>query len=126
MTFEEFYDICDSIVPDKYGCMNWPRYFGYYPRANIDGVNYQLSRFILMRKLGRPITPGLFALHKCDNRRCIASYHIYEGTQIDNARDAGKNNPWILSDPKLAQRRLDKVPRWYLVRPEPAQAPSAA
>lgn len=36
---------------------------------------------------GRPLTPGLFVLHHCDNPPCCNPAHLYEGTQADNNRD---------------------------------------
>lgn len=39
-------------------------------------------------KLGRTLRSGLFALHTCDNTPCCNPEHLYEGTALDNARDA--------------------------------------
>ena len=36
---------------------------------------------------GRPVTPGLFVLHDCDNPPCCNPAHLYEGTQAQNMRD---------------------------------------
>lgn len=45
-------------------------------------------RFSLALKLGRPITPGPFACHTCDNPPCVNPKHLYEGTSQDNVDDA--------------------------------------
>lgn len=45
-------------------------------------------RVVLEKKLGRPIKPGYFACHKCDNKNCIEPEHLFEGTHRDNTNDA--------------------------------------
>jgi hypothetical protein len=37
---------------------------------------------------GRPLEDGKWALHHCDNSRCVRPTHLYHGTVIENARDA--------------------------------------
>ena len=44
-------------------------------------------RFALEIKLGRPIAPGLFACHTCDNPPCCNPLHLFEGTHQDNVDD---------------------------------------
>jgi len=45
-------------------------------------------RLALEIKLGRPLIPGMFACHTCDNPPCIRPEHLFEGTSADNARDS--------------------------------------
>lgn len=45
-------------------------------------------RFSLELKLGRPIKPGMYACHTCDNPPCVNPSHLYEGTHQNNVDDA--------------------------------------
>jgi hypothetical protein len=58
-TFEQFYQILDTIQPDEYGCHLWINGFvGYYGIITINKKPYRVHRLALERKLGRPILPG--------------------------------------------------------------------
>lgn len=53
------------------------------------------SRVVLEHKLGRPIKHGYWALHHCNNPRCVHEDHMYEGTRADNVRDMYERNTFV-------------------------------
>ena len=58
-----------------------------YGQLRVAGRHEMAHRFTLSLKLGRPIEPGKWALHTCDNSICCNPAHLYEGTRADNERD---------------------------------------
>lgn len=58
-----------------------------YPRLWINKRYVNMSRFILHITGRMSLDSPLFALHHCDNTRCINPDHLYPGTPSDNARD---------------------------------------
>jgi hypothetical protein len=93
-TLDQIFEVCDAIQPDMYGCRVYPGVTGWggYWVVRIHRKDFKVHRLILERKLGRPIKPGWFALHTCDNPPCVNEDHLYEGTYKDNMRDKVERN----------------------------------
>ena len=92
MTFDERYDakVDRSGGPDA--CWPWTvgtnkKGYGCFAVGRRGEGMVIAHRVALERKLGRPIKPGYFSLHHCDNPPCNNPAHLFEGTHKDNARD---------------------------------------
>lgn len=75
-------------------CWPWLRVTGNggygemkYKRLPHRNITCRAHRMALILKLQRGITPGLMALHSCDNPVCVNPAHLREGTALDNRRD---------------------------------------
>jgi hypothetical protein len=101
-------------------CWNWTAYvnkFGY-------GVAWNGEKIIRAHRLSwaiknGDIPPGLCVLHKCDNRKCVNTEHLFLGTAEDNMLDCIRKkrlNPttgmkhWSC---KLSDSEIRKIRRIY-------------
>lgn len=56
--------------------------------------SFYARRLVLEHKLGRPVKPGYFACHSCDDRGCVnPDDHLWEGTPPNHSRDAKRKKP---------------------------------
>lgn len=53
----------------------------------VKGTTVRAHRYALEQSLGRPIAPGMWALHTCDNPPCVNPAHLYEGDHQQNEAD---------------------------------------
>lgn len=86
------------LVPELGRCWNWigaKNEKGYGKVRDDVGRLVYAHRVALAIYLGRPLRPGMFANHRCDNKGCVRPVHLYEGTQSENERDKAYWGPVI-------------------------------
>jgi hypothetical protein len=71
------------------------------------GAHDLAHRTALANHLGRPIRPGMIAMHTCDNPPCCNPRHLVEATRQDNQRDmaAKGRNPSLFRKSQVAPNR---------------------
>lgn len=77
------------------------------------GKKWGVPRFVLHMKDG-PLPDDIYALHSCDNPRCISLDHLFKGTAKDNTQDMMAKGRWK-SDPEVGLRRRQWT--WSRIKP---------
>src|SRR3990172_5475616 len=77
-----------------------------YGQFRLSGVN-KLAHRTAWEFYRGPIPAGLCVLHRCDTPACVNPYHLFLGTQYDNAQDRENKNRRI--PPKGAACNLAKL-----------------
>jgi hypothetical protein len=109
--------ICHHGYDCPYCCWPWQgtRWLGYgqmsvYDTARYKAIGYA-SRTLKANRLAieihnnARIPPGLWALHRCNNRACCNFDPLYMGTPRDNARDSILAGTHITTRPELMAQR---------------------
>lgn len=68
-----------------------------------NGVKWGVPRLVLHVKKG-PLPPDIWALHTCDNPKCINLDHLFKGTAQDNTDDMIAKGRKV-DDPEVGARR---------------------
>jgi len=94
------------------GCWHWT---GAVDRHGYGKVYMGVGKETLAHRaiycsLVKPIEPGKYLLHKCDNPICVNPEHMFEGTQADNLKDAQAKGRRLGQIPKKTPKAiLDKI-----------------
>lgn len=78
-----------------------------------DGKKWGVPRLVLHVKEG-PLPEGIWALHTCDNMKCINIDHLFKGTPQDNTDDMIAKGRKV-DDPLVGERR--RMHTWNQIRP---------
>lgn len=81
-----------SVTPS--GCHEWQGALDGkgYGQINVLGKRMTLSRIALELEIGRELSKGELACHKCDNPCCCNPDHLFIGDQLENVRDMWRKN----------------------------------
>lgn len=90
-TWADCRDLIQSrVIISDLGCWNWTGACDPdgYARMSFRGANRRVSRVTWSAHNEQEWPQGLWALHSCDNRRCVNPGHIRPGTSSENVREA--------------------------------------
>lgn len=88
-TNEFVIEFLSLLIATDSGCWEWTGKLNScgYGDVQVPGFHYWRTHRVAFALLVSSLTPGLYVLHTCHNRRCCNPYHLYEGTHSDNMND---------------------------------------
>ncbi len=78
-----------SLPWNTYPCLEWPRFRTKKGYGAIHDKDNDLVHRLALAAVRGPLVGDMCALHRCDNPPCFRPAHLFRGTRLDNARDAG-------------------------------------
>ena len=89
-----------NVSSTSQDCIIWP----YRPNASgyglavIDGKQGIASRMMCVLAHGQPVSPRIYAAHKCGNPTCVNPNHLYWATHSENMADRKKHGTEIYGE----------------------------
>lgn len=106
---QRFWSKVDKL-PGETACWEWTgshdgRGYGTINPGGRGASPLKAPRVALEWQLGRPLLPGMSALHHCDNPPCVRNdgerSHLFEGTQADNTADMLAKGRGVVGRPSM-------------------------
>lgn len=87
-TLEEIKRSFESMAIKRGECWEWPNLAHGYGRICFGGKRMYAHRFAWFLRFGAMPARELKICHDCDSKSCVRYDHLFQGTQLENIRDA--------------------------------------